>query len=869
MKKITFCFLVLFCVLGLSMALATNADVKPTPTPIPTPVPTAAPVVNDSFDIMPTLGYDGLLLMNRWMPTFVTVTNHGEDFDGLIAVNAYLNETQYDRFELPLTLAGGATKRVVLPIRPQVQQDMYAFELIRDGKIIAEERTRPARVAPPETLTVGLLAEDAKALSYMNVPGGSADSLRGERWITLPLTLGTFPETDALIDCFSMLVVDGVDARALTDTQQEVLVSWLSRGGIVYLSGGAKAATDYPFFERFSGLKAGKLIESEDITKAMLSFTAIKGTPTLETAWLSAIPEAKALFETEAGDGLVAMSRVQSGLLFTAAFDLSASSLSSWSRMTSFWPRLLRLAAPLEYNDLLTRLDSFAYSNESYRTSGVIDELPIENKEGSIVILIILLVYIGFIGIGGYLILKKLDLREWLWAIIPALAVAFTGIFLIMSAASTINKPVALTAARVLMTDGGEPEISVHMGVATQKRGTVSVGAGDLMPSVVSEEYYSFDSGNSGRRTYRPLELRQQYRFGEEPSISFSQNGPWQRRLLYAQKVPGAAALGTLDANVWVEADGIHGEITNGTELRLTNCLILSPFGYCMVDSLLPGQRADIEMLMPKTPISPDAPSGKIQAGIMYGTLSMDALSLTSYQRNYDIQTFLSSALSNDNDAINRIPNPDLKRSLISLYDGTFPFYDTNPAFYFFGFTDSVGRVDLTLDGDPITRQSHTAVVGKRMQFNPVGPTGSVLYPEGLIPLEILIDQEDELPRVPTADEIDPSMMTNRGNYLDVNKTVAARFVLPAYGTYSIQKMTLASHAYDSPPTLFLYNHEKGAWEAQKMLTLSMDDKRWAPYIDAQGGLYLRFVPSGENRYAGMSMPTLSLKGEVIKSADD
>ena len=54
-----------------------------------------------------------------------------------------------------------------------------------------------------------------------------------------------------------MLAVDGFDMGALTQRQQEALDGWLKDGGVAIVGGGAKAAENFGFFEKYTGISAG------------------------------------------------------------------------------------------------------------------------------------------------------------------------------------------------------------------------------------------------------------------------------------------------------------------------------------------------------------------------------------------------------------------------------------------------------------------------------------------------------------------------------------------------------------------------------------------------------------------------------------
>lgn len=862
MRRIAALLLCALLLLTHAQAFSEDAD----PTPSPSPVPTAAPVANSNFIIEPILGYDGLLSMNCWMPTRVTITNNGPDFDGTLGVNVFEERTKYSRYDAPVQLASGATKEIVLPIYPKMRQDMYAFELVQGGEIVAEMRKKPSRVIAPESVLVGLLSEDAKALSYMNVRASSTDTLRGEAWTSIPLTLDTMPETVTQLNSFSILVVDGVDPRLLSTAQQDTLKSWLRSGGIVFVSGGAKAAASYPFFESITGISVGKIIESEDITPDLLSFIESKGSATGKSTWLSPIPEGRAIVSSAAGDGLISIATAENGLIYNMAFDLSEKSFSTWPRMVSLFPRMLRQTATQPYEIMLQRQDSRAYGSDLYTTRNIIEEMRMPNDQNVTWIVAILIAYIALVGFIGYFLLKRFDRREWLWAFVPATAAVFLLLFYAMSIRTDFNEPIMLAASQITLGDG-EAEIRNHVGIATKEVGEITVRTNDSLPTVLGSEYYYGYYGDDADTLFRPLEMTMRYTFGETPSIGLVQDSPWKRRMM--QLPPQYEQLGNLEARVWVEGDGMHGEVTNTTDMVLEDCMVASNVGYSQLGTLLPGQRVTFEMLTPTKTID----LSKIEIlppDTMLSSLVTSAGNAGRYGgygagNAYDKIDASIQTYGKEKPRAERDRYFALRRSLVTLYEDTFRFYETNGVgFYLFGFADTTTHVDVSIDDVPVTRSHMLSVVGAKVDYEPIGPTGHVLYPDGVIPFERMMDQGDEsLPRN-LADSDSRDMWQRNANYIDLTDVLAGRFKLPDFDRYTVQELSLyASSGYETMPEFFLYNHALKQWEEMSSLSVHLANKKLSPYLDDEGCLYVRYVPTGTNRYGDMSVPMITVKGEV------
>lgn len=865
-KAATICLLLFVCIASASLALATgtadNARIEPTPTPEPTP----APVANQDIIMEVTLGYEGLLIMNRWMPAFVTVTNEGADFNGMLGVNVFQTETTYDRYEIPFTLANGATKTILLSIKPKVRQDMYAFELVANQKIVAETRVKPARLVAPESVTIGILSDDPSSLTYISQRANGLDTLRGETWITVPLSTDSFPETSDLMSSFTMIVVDGYDIRTLSQAQQALFTSWLSKGGVVFVSGGAKATAGYPFFTQWTGLTTSKIEEVEDITPALIKYIAKSVDPFAKTFWLNKIPKEQAIIATEEA-GLVSQSKVGDGLLYIAAFDFGSKPFIEWSTASSFFPRLLRTSSPMFYASLLDKQDQYRYNNAYYRVNELIRSQKIANTESGIPILLILIAYLFLSGLGGYWILKKIDQTIWLWAMAPASAIVFGLILVLLSGQTTMNQPVAISTSQITIK-GGVPQVRAYIGIATPHSGELLIETeADELPTVIKTDDYYNDYGTTSTMMFRPLDMIQRYRYGDQPAIGFSSNDAWNPRMLSVGiNVPDDA---TVEGTIWIEEDGVHGEITNKTTSILTNCMVITNFGYDILGDILPGQRAEIKLLLPKEPISYASPDFAYEPGIMYAMIDIDPSSTVARGMPGNMVYEFINAITYDRvKGGYREPNGQMWQTLLNLFDESFSFYQNNADNYFFGFSDSLGQVGTKLNGKPVTRTAHTAVVGAQITFNPIGPTGFVLFPQGQITAEVIVDMgEDEKPRLPTqadGDSNGDNRYLSKEQYIRYGAPVALRYVLPDRDQYTIEQMSMGSGYYDSIPEFYLYNNKTNKWDKQKTLMLTLKSDDCLPYIDKEGILYARYTPTdATGRYDSMQTPWIVVKGKV------
>ena len=92
-------------------------------------------VENPSLEAEVLLGYDGRITYGKIIPVRVTVRNHGEDLEGILAVNGYVNPVKYDRFESEIFVPAGGERTVVLPVTIKSKQDTFSAEILQGGEV--------------------------------------------------------------------------------------------------------------------------------------------------------------------------------------------------------------------------------------------------------------------------------------------------------------------------------------------------------------------------------------------------------------------------------------------------------------------------------------------------------------------------------------------------------------------------------------------------------------------------------------------------------------------------------------------------------------------------------------------------------------
>ena len=809
----------------------------------------AAPAVTVKAEI----GYDGVITYLRSMPLHVTLKNDGSDAELVVAVNVERSEIEFDRYEYPLILAGGAEMQLSLPLTLNYKQAKFTVEVLQEGQEIARASVEPKKLVSPATLLVGVLSQNPQSLSYMNISAVNDQLLRGDIWQTVALTQESFPNEIDLLRAFRILAVDGVDVSAFSTAQQEVLQQWLREGGIIILGGGSTASLSLKAFSVLTGMIAGAPYQAQGVDQALLRCLsdtqfAPSGSDRLTgNVMLSALRGGRGTVADLDGKTLIDRCPVEQGVIYTAAFALGEKPLSSWNGMTCFWQRVLLSRDRALYQRIINELNNYYNYDDTYVDTWLLRQLGIKNDEPALPVILLVAAFVLISGLGSYFVLKRLDKREWLWLTVPVLSLACAAALYLLGGRMGLNKPVAASYAMLRVDEEGYTDASVMAGVAAAVRTPLRVNAADgsrIRPGADYSMGYYNDNDEQAERIKR---LRYLYTEGDTMRLTLPATAPWEvRPLLLA---PAAAPECAVSATVWWEEDGLHGQIINGSDLTLQNGYVLTSLGFCRVPELLPGQKHDFAILQ-----NDQAKQGVILEGELVNSGWQDSYAIVSaalypeYQQDTPVQ--LSNEESRKRNQSNSLINACMNR------------WNNYSFFHYVTFSDNVGQVPLQVDGLDVRRSMHCAVIDVQMAYRVMSDSGLVRLTRGMIPAYHCTASVD-------------GTLANSGAkiedyaYFNLRDEPVICFALHEIKGLEMDKITVdtatfSCETYGGMPRIWLYNVGANQWEEARYtaLPVQISGDQLARFMDAQGQLFMRITPgAGQMNNGEVYNPVLTLEG--------
>ena len=800
-----------------------------------------------------TLGYDGLIVYLRQLPLRVTLKNEGADFSGVLGMKVNRDGMKYDRYEMPVFVAKNATVEVTLPVMLSKKQAKYNLELRVDGQEVASREFLPNRVLDPKIILVGTLG--GRSLTHFHVTSTRDPLKRGETWQTIPLTEKTFPRDSKMLKGFAVLVVDGFDARILDEQQQAVLEVWLKDGGILILGGAAQAGAGYPYFTQYNDITAGALSQSEDVTPVILSHLKLVEKPFDDDMMLAEMKGAKNVALANEELPLLDVAPVGNGYVITAAFSLSDRPLIAWQGNLVLWQRLLIDLIGSRYQEMVEehRNQNYFFSYD-YSDSSIGYSIAVPNEASLALPLTLMFLFLGMVGFGSYWFLQKKDKREWLWLTIPVLSVTVLLCFWWISHHTLLNQPIVVLSDFVDQSvDGTVTErADIHVATAESGRLTLSSKHGEVTASLSDHYYYEEIPSQKD-----PDQLQFVYSYGSESSFNFPEASPWEvRRAVFTpkEKIPFQ-----VDGKCWFEEDGLYIRLENKSDFPLQPGHIVTSYGYCSVEALLPGQSKDYLIKRQKEDIkNPLLPNGNGNLPILDGVMLRRAQQTDMSWYEILRATVYPKEWQDDKTVYRREDSPETTLRL-SLYEKVYSrLYSRWGAIYLYvTLDDSLCDVEFLLNGKPALRTAQKNVLTAALAYQPVSENGFVNYGVGSVPVYQATEKDNHEPVRGVA-------IQERHRYFRLVEQPMFCFVLnPDMQKIKISEMDiLLQYIYGDYENL-VYNHKTKEWDTLDLLKPMKEQIDLTKHMNGEGEIFVQYRPKSSEPYAEMGTPFMMIEGRM------
>ena len=405
-----------------------------------------------------------------WIAIEVHLVNNGPSITGELRLQG--GSQGGTRFATAVQLDSPSDKTFILHAQPPAFGQQVEVQLVNGTQVVLRQKIA-VTIHEAGQLLVGVIAENSpRIVGSLSLPAAQNQQAA----VVVPLTVADLPTRIEAWSALDRLVWQDVDAATLSKDQLAAMRGWLALGGrlvIVGGSGGIGTLAGFP-----DDLLPYRPASTIDVAPASLS--SLLGTPppaaTDVPAMAGELSRGRAL--ATSGDRVVAaQASYGSGGVTILGIDPTVGWIAESTASRSLWPGLI----PGRSDGSVSISDDSSIVN----AVGNLPSLALPPLGG---LLLLLFGYVALIGPINYLILRRIDRREWAWVTMPILIVAFAlgayGFGSALRGSSIIVNEVGIVRGA---PDAIEGSAQVYLGVFSPSRGTyqVAVPGGALLSSPI------------------------------------------------------------------------------------------------------------------------------------------------------------------------------------------------------------------------------------------------------------------------------------------------------------------------------------------------------------------------------------------------
>ncbi len=508
--------------------------------------------------------------VGSWAAISVHLRNDGPALTGEVRLAG--GSQSQTRFGTTVDLPTQSEKFYVLYAQPPSFGSDLTVTLVEGETTVASAKAS-FTLHDATQLVVAVVAEHPERIV------GNLDLLPNQNQVA-PLVVGLtpedLPERVEAWNAIDRLVWQDVDSERLTNPQRDALRGWIAGGGRLVIAGGTVGPKALSAFS--DSLLPYRPAVTADVPAASLSGLLGEIPPTATTlpALSGQLIEGRVL--ASAGEGVIAAERAYgSGSVTLIGFDPGVEWIARTDTAGNLWRRLL---PPRTSGGL-----SFADDNMLVSAVTQLPTLALPPIRG---LLAMLGAYILLIGPINYLILRRLDRREWAWVTMPVLIVLFAvGAYAYGAAlrgSDVIVNEVAIVRGAPGATEGSA---QVYLGVFSPSRSVyqVSVPGGALLSSTINGDIFG------GTANANALDVLQ----GDPAQVRNLAVGFGALRTVRAE-TPVAVPL--VETDLRLEDGHLRGTVKNASAQRLERPAVVLGQTVALLEDLEPGAVAKVDVAL-------------------------------------------------------------------------------------------------------------------------------------------------------------------------------------------------------------------------------------------------------------------------------
>lgn len=541
-----------------------------------------------------TFGAAGYVARDKEMPVTLNISSTEKEFTGVMKVTLPGENGKGIAYQSAVKCKAGEQEKIILNV-PQLGDpaticfeimDSFGVTELSEDVTFSEEKNQSGQLSEQAENLIGVLSGQSKELSYLNnIKVGEESEEESMKMVCY--SKNSFPQTVEEFQGLDGVLIDSFDTKNLSEKQKDALKSWLKSGGKLLIAGGSQQIDSFEGMEKVFG------ITQEDVDVSELYLTDADNTVQELPILMSNLQfsqkyewESYGNFEPEIGY----TAAVGSGKISILRFSLTNSAFLQWSVRDKAAGEIL--SHFMEKDENTESSDTSLWYVKKALYAFMKSQLPNTFFYG-----VFFIFYILLIVTIAYYYLRKIKKREYIWVVVPVLALVFTVGLFIRSRGMKNSGDSYFSALRV--TDSEKEQENIYFLYQNDEGVEGNV---NLLPSITSVVPMDYN--------YRTIAGKNIKTSGEDITINNTQKG---FDVAFEESVPGTSRILKLSGNIKSTAEkevftqdifttytSFYGNITNTSSNNFSRVILIRGNQYAILKSVKAGEKVSVSKDMVK-----------------------------------------------------------------------------------------------------------------------------------------------------------------------------------------------------------------------------------------------------------------------------
>ena len=528
------------------------------------------------------------------MPVTLDIFAAEKDFTGVMKVTLPGENGKGIAYQSAVKCKAGEKEKIVLNVPQLGNPSAICFEImdsfgvteLSEDVSFSDAKNRNGAFSEQAENLIGVLSGQSKELSYLNSLkiGEESDE---ESVKVVCYSKNSFPQTEEEFQGLDGMIIDSFDTKSLSGKQKSALKSWLKSGGKLLIAGGGQQIDSFEGLEKTFGIIQEDVVVSE-LYLADADNTVQELPILMSNLQLSQKYEWEAYGDFEPEIGYTAA--VGSGKISILRFSLTNSAFLQWS---------VRDKAAVEILSHFMGKDEDTESSDTslWYVKKALYAFMKSQLPNTFFYGVFFIFYILLMVTIAYYYLCKIKKREYIWIIVPVLALVFTVGLFIRSRGMKSSGDSYFSALRV--TDSEKEQENIYFLYQNDEGVEGNVNFLSTITSVIPMDY-----------NYRTIVGKNIKTSGEDITINNTQKG---FDVAFEESVPGTSRILKLSGNtksasekevftqdIFTTYTSFYGNITNTSSNNFSRVILIRGNQYAILKSVKAGEKASVSKDMVK-----------------------------------------------------------------------------------------------------------------------------------------------------------------------------------------------------------------------------------------------------------------------------